>query len=95
MLKNIFVVIIAMVLVVMSFPASRADAWEPLGYPYLVWGEMSRGEVDGFKFDGSVEQGIDLMHILGSKWIFNVFTGIRITESNRHEDVWNNNTIPN
>jgi len=94
MLKNISVVIIAVVLVVMGFSASRADAWEPLGYPYLVWGELSRSEIDGLKFDGSVEQGIDLIHILGSKWIFNVFTGIRATESDQHQDVWNNKITP-
>lgn len=79
--------------------AGVAPAWEPLAYPYLVWGEISkdvagdRGE--GFKLDTRAEQGVDVLGF-GPDNRFRVtpFVGLRVTLSDRSEEPWNNKIGP-
>ncbi len=76
-----------------------ANAWEPIGYPYGIWGEISRNtlgdEGEGLKFDTRLEQGIDLLGF-GAQNRFKVtpFVGLRVTLSDRQDDPWNNRIGP-
>ncbi|MBI3631131.1 MAG: hypothetical protein HY221_02230 [Candidatus Sungbacteria bacterium] len=94
MLRRVSVGCIVATLLAASSLATRASAWEPLGYPYSTWGEISRSEIEGLKLDGYGEQGIDVLRIPNSRLILNFFSGLRFTESDRHEDVWNNKIAP-
>lgn len=76
-----------------------AQAWEPLGYPYLAWGELSRDVLgdrgEGVTFDTRLEQG---MTVLGfgahNAWRVTPFVGLRVTLSDQSRETWNNKIGP-
>lgn len=69
-------------------------AWEPVGYPYLVWSEMSRGHIEGLKFEGAAEQGVDWFQVMNTRLVLNTFGAFRWTLSDRPDDFWNRKLTP-
>ena len=86
--------ILAVIWMVIFCAWQRAEAWEPVGFPYQTWGEASYGELEGMKMDTYIEQGIDWFRLGNSRAVLNTFGGVRLTLSDRSEDTWNNKGGP-
>ena len=72
---------------------TSVDAWEPVGFPYASWGEISYGEVEHWKIDTYIEQGIDWYQFTPHLTL-NTFLGFRATLSDQPQDIWNNRLGP-
>lgn len=88
-----------MVMAALAVSLSATQAMSgPVGYPYMMWSELSYGNSsagtdEGVKFDGYAEQGINWVKF-GNNWKLNTFVGLRGTVNGNDDEPWNNKWGP-
>ncbi len=88
----------AVLALVFIFGINQASAaYEPIGYPYMSWGELSYpkgGNERGLKLDTYFEQGVNWFRVKKSAWIFSTFGALHLTLSRDPSAYWNNKIGP-